>query len=158
RHTTQAMRLVVLGSALTLPLVVLYPIAWFYADSTARSVIERDYSPATMGRPKEILDELTRAQHEIDGIPAPQLLQLATRTTPLEAPIPTPPAFNVWSQTNLSETRATSAIELYGADGSLVSRFALNVPEYRGVTDVTLRSPVRTCAWDVFGEAVPFGA
>ena len=39
-------------------------------------------------------------------------------------------AFHVWSQTALSRSRATSDVELYGANRTLVSRFALNVPEY----------------------------
>ena len=39
-------------------------------------------------------------------------------------------AFAVWSRTELATYRLTSAVELYGPDGRLLSRFALSLPEY----------------------------
>jgi signal transduction histidine kinase len=158
RRTTQAMRLVLLFAALFAPLVVLYPSAWFYADAVARSLIEHNYAPATMGRPRQILEELKQAQSEIDGIPAKQLIELVAQPVPRDAAIPTQFAFGVWNQTSLARTRTTSAIELYAADRSLASRFALNVPQYRAVRDMNLPSEAAGCGWNVFGEAVPFGA
>ena len=53
----------------------------------------------------------------------------------------------------MAKYRLTSAIELYGADGSLVSRFALNLPEY-----TTPRHEATSCGWEVFEEVLPFGA
>jgi signal transduction histidine kinase len=48
----------------------------------------------------------------------------------------------------------TSAVELYDAEGALVSRFALNLPEY------ALATPQHAsgCQWDMFVEVAPFGA
>jgi signal transduction histidine kinase len=158
RHTTQAMRLVLLFSALVVPLIVLYPVGWFYADQTARAIVENDYALATQNRPRDVLAGLTRARGEIDQIPLARMTQSAPRPASPDAPIPTSPAFDIWRLTSLSTTRVTSSIELYRADGSLVSRFALNVPEYGGVTDLTLRSRTPSCQWEVVGEAVPFGA
>ena len=158
RRATQATRLALLYGALLLPLLVLYPLTWFYADSTARALVEQEYAPKTARRPQDILEELTRVQGEIDRIPVPRLMQLVAPTALPTATLPILPAFDVWSQTSLAETRMTSAIELYGANLSLASRFALNVPQYRGVTDVNLRSRATTCTWNVFGEAQPFGS
>ena len=52
-----------------------------------------------------------------------------------------------------SRYRLTSAVELYGADGRLVSRFALNLPEY-----TTPRHEAASCEWEVFEEVLPFGS
>ncbi|HEU4786732.1 MAG TPA: HAMP domain-containing sensor histidine kinase, partial [Gemmatimonadaceae bacterium] len=64
-------------------------------------------------------------------------------------------AFAVWSQTALARERLTSSIELYAADGTLLSRFALNFPEYAASTQATQSE---TCDWKIFGEVRPFGA
>ena len=93
RQTTQAMRLVVLFLALLLPLAALYPLAWFYADSTAREIVSRDYAPATARRPNDTLDVLTRVRAEIDRIPLARLLPLVAPTSAQGAPVPTLPAF-----------------------------------------------------------------
>jgi signal transduction histidine kinase len=158
RRTTQAMRLVSLFLALLLPLVALYPFAWFYADSTARQIVSRDYAPATARRPDDTLAVLTRVRAEIDRIPIMRLLPLVAPIALDGGPAPTLPAFEVWSETSLASTRLTAAIELYGADGSLVSRFALNMPEYQSASSATVKSLATTCSWGVYGEAVPFGA
>jgi signal transduction histidine kinase len=62
-------------------------------------------------------------------------------------------ALAVWRNTSLARSRLTSAIELYGADGALVSRFALNLPEY-----TSPRYEATTCLWEVYEEVLPFGA
>jgi hypothetical protein len=158
RQTTQAMRLVVLFLALLLPLAALYPLAWFYADSTAREIVSRDYSPATARRPNDTLDVLTRVRAEIDRIPLARLLPLVAPTSAQGAPVPTLPAFEVWSETSLASTRLTAAIELYGAEGSLVSRFALNMPEYQDPPrPISNRCRRRGVGAGLRG-AVPFGA
>ena len=65
-------------------------------------------------------------------------------------------AFFVWKQTALARERLTSAVELYDATGTLVSRFALNFPEYTAVTQAGRAGA--SCQWEVFGEAAPFGS
>jgi len=71
--------------------------------------------------------------------------------------VPPVPAFDVWSETSLHD-RITAGVELYSADGALISRFALNMPEYQGAPDAAPRARPTQCTWSVFGEAVPFGA
>ena len=69
RHTTQAMRLVLMFGALFLPTIALYPIATFYADLTSRTLIDEDYAPATASYPQELRAQLARAQTELDHDP-----------------------------------------------------------------------------------------
>jgi len=65
-------------------------------------------------------------------------------------------AFVVWSRTDLATFRLTSSVELYGAEGGLVSRFALHLPEYEYPSG---RSRATSCAWeDLFDEVSPFGS
>jgi hypothetical protein len=45
RSRTQATRLLLLYGALLVPVLVLYPVAWFFADTTARQIV-----PATRRR------------------------------------------------------------------------------------------------------------
>ena len=56
----------------------------------------------------------------------------------------------------LARARLTSAVELYDRDGKLVSRFALNFPEYTGTAQSS--QTARSCTWEVFGEAARFGS
>jgi signal transduction histidine kinase len=64
-------------------------------------------------------------------------------------------AFQVWSQTNLATERLTSAVELYTPDGSLVSRFALNLPEYAANAQ---KWQEQSCQWAIFDEVSRFGS
>ncbi len=153
RHTTQAMRLVLTFAALFLPTVAIYPMATFYADSTTRQLIEREYAPATANYPQELRAELAQAQIEVDHIP--ELAALVSAPPP--AIVSSHEAFRVWSQTSLSRIRITSDIELYGPDRSLRSRFAQNLPEYGYGANTQTWTGV-DCSWDVFGEVKRFGA
>jgi signal transduction histidine kinase len=56
----------------------------------------------------------------------------------------------------MARARLTSAVELYDASGQLVSRFALNFPEYTGTIPAALATS--SCEWETFGEAAPFGS
>ena len=157
-RTSQAMRLLLLYGWLLVPVLAVYPVAWLYADSTARRIIAEDYAPRTASRPQDTLAVLVRVRDEIDAIPLQRILSLLTPVPSDTAGVPTLPAFDIWSQTSLATTRLTAAIELYDAAGTLVSRFALNMPEYQGVVETAGASPPSTCAWTTFGEVVPFGA
>src|SRR5262249_21875392 len=62
-------------------------------------------------------------------------------------------AFVLWFRTPLAAYRLKSAVELYDANGLLLSRFALNLPDYE-------TSPYRPtgCTWDSLEEVLPFGS
>jgi signal transduction histidine kinase len=150
RRTTQSMKLLLGTLALAIPLVAFYPLGASTADRATQHLIAGEYAPATADRPRQMWAELKGAQEDID------------RFTPLSALVSAPPssdtkaAFLVWSQTNLSRTRVISDVELYGEDGSLVSRFAFNLPEYLYRTTQSWQAS--SCDWDVFGEVAAFGA
>ena len=64
-------------------------------------------------------------------------------------PAPSDNAFLVWRQTDLARLRLTSSVELYDANGALVSRFALNLPAEVAATASWKETG---CRWDIFGE------
>jgi signal transduction histidine kinase len=151
RRASQSTRLLVLCAATVLPALILDPLGSLSSQRAIETLIERDYAPATLGHAERLLLELNLATAEIDAMD--DLEALVTRP-PGSTTISTDAAFSVWSGTGLSRARLTSAVELYGPDGALTSRFALNVPEYG-----TEPSSVDTaCSWEVFGESGSFGA
>ena len=155
RRTTQAMRLVLVFGAMVLPSIALYPISAFHAERQARHLIESTYAPAVAQHPSALQEQMARAQAEIDRLP--NLVTLVSTPPPAGLAVQSQSAFLVWSQTNLSRARATSEIELYGPDTELVSRFALNVPEYQ--SPVSVESwPGTSCQWEVYSEIKRFGA
>ena len=151
RHTTQAARLGLLFAMLVAPALAAYAAEDFYAEASARRVIETEYARAvqTAEQPRHLQAELGAAQAEIDAFPGLAEIVNQTPHTPTQA------AFTVWSRTRLARDRVTSAIELYDANGTLVSRFALNVPEYG---PPGLGERVTRCGWVQSGEAGRFGA
>ena len=152
RRTTQAMRLILAFAALLLPALAAYPMAVVLADRAARTLIEREYAPATAQHSQQLLAQLGEARGEIDRIAN---LPDWVSGPPAGDTIPSQAAFQIWSRTSLSRSRVTSEIELFGADRSIVSRFALNLPEYPyQASGRTWRGT--NCAWHVFGEV--FGA
>ncbi|MEO8482657.1 MAG: HAMP domain-containing sensor histidine kinase [Acidobacteriota bacterium] len=150
RRASQATRLLLAFAAVLAPMAVAYPLSATTSDALTRQIIEADYAPAIARHPQAMGATLERAQQEID--------RLTTLADLLSGPPgDTQPAFLVWSQTSLSQSRVVSDVELYGPGGALVSRFALNLPEYVYRTDLQTWQG-HNCTWEVFGERRPFGA
>jgi signal transduction histidine kinase len=156
RRATQGMRLVLMFGALLTPSVLFYPTAWWYEDGAARSLVEHEYAPETEGQTDALVAELDRARADIDQLPAGLLAGLAGSPHAAGPIISSRQAFKIWSGTGLAAARITSAVELYGADRMLVSRFALNIPEYanRAIAQTWQGS---ACSWQVFHEVDRFG-
>ena len=150
RHGSQASRLGWLLVALLLPAWLLYPVLVDVVERTKTRLVEDTYAAQVRRHPEDLQKTLTRTQEEIDRFHDLEALVASSGTGPT-----TGPAFTVWRNTPLEEARLTSAIELYGPDGALVSRFALNFPE---AEVVPLRHEASSCEWEVFGEVQPFGA
>jgi signal transduction histidine kinase len=157
RHTSQSVRLLLLFGALLLPVIASYPLASHSHERAVRGLIEREYGPETAAaqRADRLYSWLQTAQREIDS-----LANLAQElpAVPAGGRVESQAAFRVWSQTTLSRNRVSSEIELFGANGNLASRFALNVPEF----ETALRPGVETwsgsgCTWDAFAEVNRFG-
>ncbi|MEO5823898.1 MAG: ATP-binding protein [Vicinamibacteraceae bacterium] len=153
RHGSQASRLGWLLVALLMPAWLLYPVLVHVVEQVKTRLVEQDYAEQVRGHPNDLLEALRRAEGQIDRAGRlPVFIEAASQQVGGSR---TELAFNVWRGTDLEAGRLTSAIELYGADGVLVSRFALNFPE---AEVVPLRHQASSCAWDLVGEVQPFGA
>jgi len=155
RHTSEARRLVLQFCALLAPVLAIYPLA--SVDQATRQVIERDYSTATQDaqQPDALSASLTAARSDIDAIGDLADLLREAGTSVIGNPL----AFRIWNRTVLQRDRITSQIELYGPHRSLISKFALNVPEFGLLPqsgDQTWRGT--GCDWYAFGEVARFGA
>jgi signal transduction histidine kinase len=152
RHTTVAARILALFLAFLVPTLLLYPSTNYFAELATRRLITTQYAVQAQNQVQTVIRRMDEARKEVDALQVlPDLVagEVAAPGTPVSDA-----AFLVWKQTVLARERFTSAVELYDADGGLVSRFALNVPEYAVATPQGLSG----CAWDTYGEVAPFGA
>jgi signal transduction histidine kinase len=155
RYSTVAARILGLFVAFLLPSLLLYPVVDFYAERAKQSLIATRFAVQAQHQQQTLQDHLAQALREIDALDVLPVLVAGDGVDPAAEPR-TDSAILVWKQTALARARLTSAIELYDRSGSLVSRFALNYPEY----SVAKQAPQAAfgCGWDVFGEATPFGS
>ena len=152
RHASSAARVVTLFLVLLVPALLAYPSLADHGEQTKRKLVA-GYALQAEQHPQDLqarLDDVLGQIDAIDGLAA----ITATTGTFREAP-DTDRAFFVWRQTDLAELRLTSSVELYASDGALISRFALNFPEYVGLQ--AERQAVG-CDWEVYGEIAPFGS
>jgi signal transduction histidine kinase len=146
------MRLLFLFAGVLLPTVAMYPVMAFQADATTRRIIAHEYAPAASAHPARVRHQLEQAQREIDRIAGlPALVADAPR-----GPVSSHFAHVVWVQTNLAQSRVTSEVELFGPEGNLVSRFALNIPEYL-TREVAQDWQGSGCGWRVADDLRRFG-
>ncbi len=153
RRGSQTWRMLSAYAALLLPALLLYPLLLHALGHARQDLISTQYAPQVVSHPRELEKRLTAALTQIDAVPS-----LAARIAVMPravARVPTDAAFDLWQQTGLATARLTSAVELYGPDGLLVSRFGFNFPEYQA-TVPQWRSGV--CSWDVFAETALFGS
>ena len=153
RHATVAARILALFVAFLVPSLLLYPSVNFFTERNVRSVIAARYSVEARNHYQTLQERLAEARDQIDALP---LAELVRNGATQGAATGTESAFFVWKQTALARERLTSAVELYDAPGALVSRFALNFPEYTQATQPGRAAA--SCQWEVFGEAAQFGS
>ncbi|MBI1876441.1 MAG: HAMP domain-containing protein [Acidobacteria bacterium] len=154
RHASQAARLGARLVALLLPMIAFYPVMQHFALIAKRDLVETQFARQVMSQREDLKLRLRRSLPQIDRIGVLPELVSAPGVAP-GLPVPTDQAFRVWSQTELATFRLTSAIELYARDGSLVSRFALNLPE---ITPAAQKWTEPSCEWDSFEEVAPIGS
>jgi signal transduction histidine kinase len=147
RHASQALRLFAGALVLLIPAFVLYPSVHHFADRSLRRLVEEEYARQARDQREELKKQLSNVLQQIDALAVPNL-----RTRRLQA---TTAAFDLWSQTDLATERLASSLELYDPDGSLVNRFALNLPDYIS-TAQKWREP--NCTWEIFEEPSLFGS
>jgi signal transduction histidine kinase len=150
RRASQAARLGVLFLALLVPALAVYPSLFSFATAAKERLVATDYGPQAARQREDLQEQLRGAVEAIDGMPS---IAAMIATAPDSATPTTDRAFAVWSRTDLATYRLPSAVELYDATGSLVSRFALNLPETGPLYHAT------SCtSWDFFDEVSPFGS
>ena len=154
RRATVASRILALFMAFLLPALLVYPSVHFFAERSMRQLIERRYAVEAMNYAQTLQDRVKEALREIDALPVLASVAANARRVADGAPR-SDRAFRVWNQTVLARERLTSDLEIYDQKGSLVSRFALNFPEY--TTTAQTQERLRSCQWDIFGEAQLFG-
>jgi signal transduction histidine kinase len=151
RHRSEARRLLAGFAALWVPALLLYPVLRHHTELAKRRTVETEYTAQVMTHAALLRERLRQATAQIDR----QLTGAEElRLPPGAAPAPSQ-AFDVWRRTVLADDRLTSAVELYSPDGALVSRFALDFPEY-GVA--AQNWTVQSCEWETYGETIPFGS
>ena len=164
RRASQTGRMLLLLVAFLGPALLAYPSVLHYGTTAKRELIEGEYALQAASQPQALHASLAVALDQIDRVAASELVgQRRSPSAPGRRPVGRTEtggsdpdrAFRLWRQTELARQRLTSAVELYGADGSLLSRFALNIPDYAAPAPGFLGS---TCSWDVFGEVLPFGS
>jgi len=152
RHGSQASRLFLLCAALVLPALSWYPSLYSSSDAARQGLIAGRLAAQALSQRDDLQARVRQALVEIDRLPGLEQLVQPLRergavTVTSEA------AFHVWSRTGLSRARLTSAIELYGSDRLLASRFALKLPDYASAQQVWEGSG---CDWELFEEVSPF--
>lgn len=153
-HASQAARLAALFLALALPSLVFYPSLVDAATRARRQFVETNYAPEVINQRRNLQNQLTDAQAQIDEFEDLAALVLGAEPVVEGTPPPTDAAYRVWSETVLAEQRLTSSVELYDEAGALVSRFALKLPEL----EIGQSWQEGSCDWEVFEEVSPFFA
>jgi signal transduction histidine kinase len=149
RRVSQAARLGALFVALVVPAMAMYPSLVAFAIQAKERLIATEYGPQALSQRDDLQERMRHTLDEIDALPSfSELLA----TAPDASTADTDRAFIIWSQTDLARFRLTSSVELYGRDGRLVSRFALNLP------DTTATYSPTGCTWDLSDEVSPFAS
>ncbi|MBY0494234.1 MAG: HAMP domain-containing protein [Cyanobacteria bacterium] len=150
RHGSQALKLLMSFLAVALPSIVLYPSLVDAAERARRQLIETRYAPEVSHQRQELRAKIQKALAEIDRIVALDDLARAS-DAPLSGPPPADAAFLIWSQTSLATERLTSSVELHNSSGAMVSRFAMNLPDFTQPQPWSEQS----CKWEELEEVSP---
>ena len=151
-HSSQATRLLLAFLAVALPSLVLYPSLVDAALRSREQLIESRYAPEVLNQRQDVRTKLQRALEEINRVEALGDIVRASDPPVTSAPLlDERAAFLVWSQTSLATERLTSSVELHNAAGSMVSRFAMNLP------DLAQPQPwiEPRCDWEILEEVSP---
>ena len=148
RRASQASRLIAFFLALLAPAVAMYPSLFAYATEAKELLVAGEYGPQALRLREELKLRLEHTLDQIDAM-SPPLEEFISRTG--ETPT-SDRASVVWSKTDLATYHLTSAVEMYGSDGRLVSRFEI-LPEYTTPTFVAT-----SCTWEAFDEPAPLGS
>jgi signal transduction histidine kinase len=150
RRSSQATRLLLSFLALALPSLVLYPSLVDAAARARQQLIESRYAPEVLNQRQDVRTKLQRALDEINRVEGLADIVRAS-DPPLTGAPPIGAAFGAWSKTSLAAERLTSSVELHNSAGAMVSRFAMNLPDF------TQPQPwiEPKCDWEILEEVSP---
>jgi signal transduction histidine kinase len=149
RRTSRAVRLSIAFLALLVPSLAMYPSLFALVIAAKERLVATEFGPQAASQREELQ---LRLRHTLDEIDSMSSLRSALAARPTSSSS-SDRAFLVWSETDLARYRLTSAIELYGPHRELISRFALNLPEY-----TTESIEASSCDWELYDEVSPFGS
>jgi signal transduction histidine kinase len=136
-------------AAMALPALLLYPTLLHFGEKDVRRQIEGNHAQLVLRQPEWRESVLSESERRIDSL---NVLEESP-------PGPTPPlleelAFAVWSTTELAAVGFSSAVELQDPAGTIVSRFALNLPSLSGPSQ-----PLpATDEWETTRESLPLAS
>ena len=150
RRSSQATQLSLAFLAMALPSLVLYPSLVDASLRARQQLIQSRYAPEVLNQRQDVRTKLQRALDEINRVEGLDGLVRASDPPATGAP-PIDVAFYAWSQTSLATERLTSSVELHNASGAMVSRFAMNLPDF------TQPQPwvEPSCEWEILEEVSP---
>jgi signal transduction histidine kinase len=149
RHASQGLRLVVGALALIVPAIGMYPTVLRVATRTTRQLVETQFGPEALRQRERVQERVLASSTQVDQLPGLADLANAQGGASSRA------AYAIWSSTDLAVSLQTSSVELYGRDGSVVSRFAFNLPEDPAALGTWTQD---TCDWEVYEEVSSFGS
>lgn len=154
RHGTPARRMALLALALLVPACAFYPALVNAVTSDRARLIETRLAPEARNQRQTVQRALSESLATIDARTDLRGLAAETAESPRTA-VPADAAYAAWQGTALAAYPLTSSIEIYDPSGTLVSRFAFNLPEDLTATP---RADERSCTWDIYEEVAPFFA
>jgi signal transduction histidine kinase len=152
-RASQAARLLALFLALFVPSFAMYPSLLAFVTEARERLIATQYGPQARRQREDLQNVLYASLDEIEAMPWLADLVTGQAEAGTEASDRAYRSFQVWAGTDLNVYRPTSAVELYGVDGRLISRFALNLPDYAEPPH-----QAAACQWAVVDEMSPFGS
>ena len=152
RHGSQTFRLTLVTLALIAPAFAFYPALFQLAWRAKSQSVESLYAKQAISQRDDVQDVLERSLDQIDALDLEARVVRSGAATEDQVES----AFEVWQGTPLADYPVTSSVELFDAQGKLVSRFAFNLPDERLAVQPT--SEESTCQWEIFGETHPFFA
>lgn len=150
RHGSQALRLLLAFLAVVVPSLILYPSLVDASERARRQLIESRYAPEVINQRQELHNKLQHALVGIDRIGGLDDL-IRGSEPPASGPPDEKAAYLVWSQTSLATERLTSSVELHNSAGTMVSRFAMNLPDFTQPQPWSEPS----CDWEILEEVSP---
>ncbi len=151
RHGSQFLRLAMGLAALLVPALIWYPALDRDTAEARRRLVEREFAPQALHQREALQQKLARARAQIDQQPG--LADYAATPSAEDRAVSTEAALEIWRRTVLAVDPLTSAVELYGPGGALVSRFDFQLPEAAPSNTGWEES---ACRWDVFEEVSLF--